>query len=189
MTRLAAKPFPFLRRALALGFAAALGAAGACGLASGSAAAKPQHAAHRDWETVVTEENGKPLCFIGSVPQKQEGDFGKRGKVLILITHRPAEKSFGNVSVQAGYIYKPGSEALVEINGRLFTLFTDGGYAWTRNPEADKELQAAMKVGRTLSVKGTSNRGTVTTDRYSLDGFSAAMDAINSACKAPRASS
>ena len=33
-----------------------------------------------------------------------------------------------------------------------------------------------------MVVKGTSSRGTVTTDTYSLRGFTAAYDAISGAC-------
>jgi hypothetical protein len=40
-----------------------------------------------------------------------------------------------------------------------------------------------MKSGAALTVKGTSWRGTVTTDTYSLKGLSAAMAKIDEACK------
>ncbi|MGB1026239.1 MAG: invasion associated locus B family protein, partial [Rhodospirillaceae bacterium] len=39
-----------------------------------------------------------------------------------------------------------------------------------------------MKRGRDMIVKGTSSRGTVTTDTYSLSGVTAAMNAIDKAC-------
>jgi len=39
-----------------------------------------------------------------------------------------------------------------------------------------------MRRGGTLVVKGTSSRGTDTTDRYSLMGFTAAHNAISQAC-------
>ena len=42
---------------------------------------------------------------------------------------------------------------------------------------------AAMRKGQALSVKGTSMRGTATTDTYSLDGLAAALGAIDAACK------
>jgi hypothetical protein len=151
----------------------------------GAAWAAPQHTTHRDWESVITAEDGKPLCFAGSAPQKQEGNFTQRGKVLLLVTHRPAEKSFGTVSIQAGYTYKPATDVTVDIDGRVFTLFTDGSTAWVRDAKAERDLLAAMRAGRGMAVKGTSSRGTVTTDLYSLAGLSAALDAINAGCKAP----
>ena len=39
-----------------------------------------------------------------------------------------------------------------------------------------------MKAGKQLIVRGTSSRGTATTDTYSLAGFSAALAAIDKAC-------
>jgi hypothetical protein len=43
-------------------------------------------------------------------------------------------------------------------------------------------MVAAMRRGNSLVVEGTSARGTVTTDRYSLSGFTAAHNAISRAC-------
>jgi hypothetical protein len=40
-----------------------------------------------------------------------------------------------------------------------------------------------MRKGQALSVKGTSMRGTSTVDTYSLDGLTAALAAIDTACK------
>jgi len=39
-----------------------------------------------------------------------------------------------------------------------------------------------MRAGGELVVKGVSTRGTLTTDTYSLKGFTAAWKAINTAC-------
>ncbi len=119
------------------------------------------------------------------MPQKQEGSYTQRGKVLLLVTHRPAEMSYGTVSIQAGYTYKPESNVTVDVDGRVFTLFTDGSYAWVRDAKTERDLIAAMRIGRGVTVKGASGRGTPTTDTYSLAGLSAALDAINAACKAP----
>ena len=39
-----------------------------------------------------------------------------------------------------------------------------------------------MKGGLAMIVAGISSRGTLTTDTYSLNGFTAAYDAITKAC-------
>ena len=52
---------------------------------------------------------------------------------------------------------------------------------WT--PATDKKIVTAMKAGKSLKVKGTSWRGTQTVDTYSLAGISAALAAIDKACK------
>ena len=41
----------------------------------------------------------------------------------------------------------------------------------------------AMRKGSSLTVRGTSARGTEITDTYSLLGFSKAYQAIGAACK------
>ena len=43
-------------------------------------------------------------------------------------------------------------------------------------------LVAALKRGSQLLVKGISRRGTATTDTYSLNGISAALDAAAKSC-------
>ena len=47
----------------------------------------------------------------------------------------------------------------------------------------DKALVRAMIRGVTMIVRGTSSRGTLTIDTYSLRGFTAAHEAIGVACK------
>ncbi|MFI5018219.1 MAG: invasion associated locus B family protein, partial [Dongiales bacterium] len=55
--------------------------------------------------------------------------------------------------------------------------------AWAKDATADKAMIDAMRKGSSLTVKGTSSRGTEITDTYSLLGFSKAYQAIGAACK------
>jgi hypothetical protein len=135
-----------------------------------------------DWSAFTEKENGKTFCYIGSLPEKMEGKYTQRGDVLILVTHRPAEKSFDVISIQAGYIYRKESEVEVIIGERRFELFTKGGNAWVEDLKIERQMVAAMKGGTTMVVKGTSSRGTLTTDTYSLAGFTAAYGAMGKAC-------
>ena len=61
-------------------------------------------------------------------------------------------------------------------------MFSKGDTAWVDTGN-DKKIVAAMKAGQSLKVKGTSWRGTQTEDTYSLSGISAALAAIDKACK------
>ena len=136
-----------------------------------------------DWVGFKGSEAGKPLCYLSAEPQKSTGDYTKRGPVYAIITHRPAEKSIGVVSFQAGYTLKDSDPVSVTIDAKTsFSLFAAGEFAWTREAADDKALVAAMRAGSVLVVKGTSARGTATTDTYSLSGFTAAMKAIDTAC-------
>ena len=138
---------------------------------------------HGDWIATKVTEGGKPLCYMSSAPTKSEGKYKKRGAIYATITHRPAEKSTGVVSFQAGYTLKKDAPVTVTIDGKkTFKLFSQGEFAWTTEGSDDQAMVKAMRAGSKLVVKGTSARGTLTTDRYSLSGFSAALKAINKAC-------
>ena len=136
-----------------------------------------------DWSAFSEKENGKPLCYMASLPKKSEGGYAQRGDTYVMVTHRPAEKTVGEVSVRAGYSYKEGSEVEVRIDSNQpFKLFTDQGFAWTRDAKTDQAIVTSLKAGSTLIVVGMSGRGTLTTDTYSLKGFTAAYEAISKAC-------
>ena len=134
-----------------------------------------------DW-TAFSRGSGKgKVCYLGASPNKAEGKYSKRGDVYALVTHRPADKSLGVVSIEAGYTYKKGSEVTLTIDGKARQLYTNGGQAWAFEKD-DPLIVAAMKAGKTLIVKGVSSRGTKTTDSYRLKGFTAAFKAISKAC-------
>ncbi len=135
-----------------------------------------------DWSAFAVTENGAKVCYAGSIPKKEVGDYTKRGDTYVLVTHRPAEKRIGEVSVTAGYAYQENGKVIVDIDGVEFELFTDGENAWAWDKDRDEKLVAAMKMGLKMVVKGTSSRGTETTDTYSLKGFTAALSAANAAC-------
>ena len=135
-----------------------------------------------DWRAVSEGSGNKRLCYIGSAPKKSEGKYTSRGDVHFLVTNRPADRVKGEVSVAAGYVYKDGKDAEAEVDGKKFKLFTRGENAWAYDAGSDKAMVGALKAGRQLVVRGTSSRGTETTDTYSLSGFTAALAAIDKAC-------
>ena len=136
----------------------------------------------RSWSGFVRSESGKKVCYVGSVPEKEKGKYERRGKTFVLVTHRPAEKRFGVVSIEAGYTFKKGSDVTVLIGGQGYSMFTSDGVAWAHDAKADRALVGAMRRGLEMVVKGTSSRSTLTEDTYSLAGFTAAHAAISTAC-------
>jgi invasion protein IalB len=134
------------------------------------------------WTAFSEKTGGKLTCYVGARPKKMEGKYTSRDPAYMLVTHRPAEKVRGEVSLEAGYTFKPGSEPVVTIGPKVFRLFSKGSNAWATDAAADKQLVQAMKAGAEMVVKATSTRNTATTDTYSLSGFSAAMAAIDKAC-------
>ena len=136
-----------------------------------------------DW-TAWTYGSGKNIiCYMSSTPKKDEGKYKKRGDIYAVVTHRPAEKSFDEVSFVAGYVFKPQAAFTVKIGNQIFNkTFTEGDKAWTTTADEDKKLINAMKRGDKMVADGVSSRGTATKDTYSLKGFSSAYQAISSKC-------
>ena len=137
----------------------------------------------RDWSAQTFSESGKIVCSMWSQPSKAEGKYTRRGEIYAFVTHRPASDRINELSFEAGYRFKPDSDVTVTIGDETFTLFTKDSTAWNRTAEGDEALVMAMRAGSRMVVKGASSRGTLTTDTYSLRGFSAAHNAVNAACK------
>ncbi len=135
-----------------------------------------------DWSAFQYSEDGNPTCYMSSEPSKASGDYTKRGDVFAFVTHRPAEKRIGEVSIVAGYPYQKDSAVEVAIGKQTFELFTQDDGAWARDEARAKKLVQAMRKGNKMVVKGTSARGTLTTDTYSLRGFTKSYRAIGKAC-------
>ena len=152
-------------------------------IASAADAQEPRRlGTYGEWTAYTFVENGNKVCYMASQPNKAEGDYTRRGDVFALITHRPGENTKNVFSYMTGYGYKPGSDATVKIGSDTYTLFTQDETAWTPDPQSDNRLASAIRRGVNMIVKGTSARGTVTTDTFSLKGSAAAHDAISKEC-------
>lgn len=160
----------------------ALAAVSLLALTAVSASAEDELGVFGDWSAFSDGKGKSRICYMASVPTKETGKYKTRGDSFMLITHRPAEKARDVVELRAGYTYKKDSEVTVTIGTTNFNLFTDGGTAWAKDAKTDRALAQAMIRGASMIVKGTSTRGTLTTDTYSLKGFSAAHKAIGKAC-------
>ena len=137
-----------------------------------------------DWSAYIYKEGKNSVCYMASTPQKSEGKYTRRGDVYLVITHRPADKSFDVVNFVAGYAYKNDAKIIVKIGkDTISDFFVENDKAWTMNANVDKKLVEAMKKGERLIIDGTSTKGTTTKDTYSLRGFSSAYRAISTKCR------
>ena len=141
---------------------------------------------HGSWIAYTYQEDGQPVCYMTSAPSKSEGKYTRRGDVQILVTHRPSRRAFEVISIVAGYEYKRDADVTVSVGSNSFQLFTNGDRAWARDSKTDQAMTQAMIKGSSATVIGTSSRGTVTTDTFSLIGFTAAHEAISAGCNKPR---
>jgi hypothetical protein len=139
----------------------------------------------KDWGAYRYNDNGVRVCFISSAPKKSAGKYdpANRGETRIFVSHGPGKAEHNVVQVIAGYNYKKQSDVTVKIDKRKFTLFTIEDRAYAESEEDDDAMITAMKRGTKMSIVGTSSRGTVTTDSYSLAGFTKTKSIIDKTCK------
>ncbi|WP_209315449.1 invasion associated locus B family protein [Haematospirillum sp. H1815] len=135
-----------------------------------------------EWTAYTATEKGKKLCYMASQPLKAEGDYINRGDIFALITHRPAQNALDVFQIVAGYTYKDGSSVELKIGKKTFSLFTSGGRAWAHDSKTDTTISTQIRKGNEMVIRGTSSRGTLTTDTYSLSGATQAWEAISEAC-------
>ncbi len=136
-----------------------------------------------DWSAFAEGEGKNLACMAVSKPKKAEGDYSRRGDVFAIVTHLPGQNKWNEFSIVAGYNYQPNSNPDVTIGDMKFQLFTSGSRAWSFSPSEDEKIVKFLKNSMKMKVVGTSSRGTITSDTYSLVGFSKAYQKINEACK------
>ncbi|WP_395687968.1 invasion associated locus B family protein [Aestuariivirga sp.] len=137
-----------------------------------------------DWVAYSFQSSDGKVCYVSSTPKLSEPQSAKRDPAFFLVTNMPGRKPpvKGEVSTIIGYPFKEGQPVKLSIDEKTFEMFSKGDTAWVDNG-ADKKIVTAMKTGKELKVRGTSWRGTKTVDTYSLAGISAALAAIDDACK------
>lgn len=140
-----------------------------------------------DWRAFKVTAGTNTICYALSSPQDTEPKNVRRGPIYVMVANWPGRNVKNEFSVVSGYPYRKDSTATANVDGTNFTMFTqndannDGG-AWVQDRAGEARLIAAMKRGNALRITGTSGRGTLTNDRYSLSGVTAAIKAIDDAC-------
>jgi len=150
-----------------------------------AAAAPKAIGAYGDWGA-FREEGSAPRCYIVSPPASTRTSAGgsiRRGAAALSVGIWPDRGIDGQVYVETGFPIDAGAPVTLKAGSRSFTLLPQGESAWAENAGADAAIITALRGGSAVEVVATSRRGTQVTDRYSLKGFSAALDAARSACR------
>lgn len=137
------------------------------------------------WGAYSAAPNGKKVCFALARPSSSKTNPPNRPRdpAYAFVSTRPAEKVNNEVSVMIGYALKPGSESTVEVGGASFAMYTQGDGLWIKNAAEEERMVEAMRKSADLVVKGTSAKGTETTDTFSLKGLAQALDKIAQDCR------
>jgi len=136
------------------------------------------------WTSFAYTEGRNKVCYIVGKPRSSEPKNARRDEIYITVTHRSLNKVRAEVGVYVGYPLKEKSTVEVSVGAGKFALFVNADSAWAPDAKMDKALTEAMAAGQTLTAKGTSARGTITTDLYDLNGFARALKSIDEACPA-----
>lgn len=127
-------------------------------------------------------------CYVSSQPQdwtpkSVDGSPVRRSPIHFIVISRKALGTSNEVQTLVGYPFHPSQpNATASVDGKSYPLLTDGEAAWLAVAADESGFVTAMKAGSQLVVKGTSQRGNVMTDTYSLSGVTAALNEAAKAC-------
>lgn len=138
---------------------------------------------YNDWGAYVAETSNGKVCYVLSQPTSTQPSGVNRDPIYFFVTSRPSQDVSNEISVIVGYPFREGGQATAEVGDSSFTLFTEDDGAWVENAAEERRLIQAMRGGSSMVVKGTSQRGTETTDTYSLMGVTAALNRIAQECQ------
>lgn len=122
------------------------------------------------------------VCYIYAEPDDMEPSRLDHGRVSFSVASAPSQGIQLEANFVTGYALREQSSVTVNVDGRTFTMFTQGDSAWLLNREEEAELLASMKAGSNMVIRATSGRGNNTTYEYSLRGVTAAADRMSAEC-------
>jgi Invasion associated locus B (IalB) protein len=108
-------------------------------------------------------DRGRPFLTIAIYPKRQAGT--------------------PQLHVNGGYVFADKRPIDLAVGARRFQIFPQWNNAWAAGPRMDRAIITAMRRADQMTLDAVSLRGTRVVDRYSLDGFSAALDAAQAACR------
>jgi hypothetical protein len=138
-----------------------------------------------EWGAYRATPGGKKICFALSKPTTVVSDPTGRSRdpAYAFVSTRPSEKVKNEVSVIVGYPQKTGRDATAAVGAATYAMYTQKDGAWIKNAAEEAQMVETMRKGSDLVVKSESERGTKTTDTYSLKGIAQALDKVAEECK------
>ncbi|WP_299807123.1 invasion associated locus B family protein [Tardiphaga sp.] len=137
------------------------------------------------WGAYTATPNGKKVCFALAKPSSSKTTPAGRPRdpAYAFISTRPAEKVTNEVSIMIGYPLKPGSESSLEVGGARYAMYTQGDGLWIKNAAEEERMVEALRKAADVTVKGTSAKGTETSDTFALKGLAQALDRLAQDCR------
>lgn len=145
--------------------------------------AATQVAVFGDWAAYTAENGPSKMCFAQSEPKSRSPASLKDTKAYLFVSFRPAEKVANELAAVLNFKTKEEGPAVLAIGDTKYELITKGEHAWVKNPADEAAAIGSMVKGSTLLLQTISARGNKTSDRYSLSGFSQALERARSDCR------
>ncbi len=136
----------------------------------------------KDWSAYSAPEGNGSICFAMSKATDVEPPPDDYTQAYLYLTHRPAENVSNELNLVAGFTFAPDQPATLTVGGRSFDLFTQKDAAWLLDPKQNDNLAGAMRAGQTVLIQGTTDKGILVTETFSLSGATAASHAIDNGC-------
>ncbi|HUI94810.1 MAG TPA: invasion associated locus B family protein [Xanthobacteraceae bacterium] len=138
-----------------------------------------------EWGAYTASPGGRKICFALAKPTNSETVPANRPRdpAYMFVSSRPAEKVKDEVSIVIGYGFKHDTDATLVLGGASYAMYTQEDGAWLKNAAEEAHLVDAMRKGSDVTIKGTSARGTSTTDVFSLRGLAQALDKVGEECQ------
>ncbi|MBO1907834.1 hypothetical protein KHP60_20645 [Microvirga sp. 3-52] len=166
----------------------------AAGAAAGAAAAaRPAQAAtgpggaslltsYGDWGVYTAQTGRSKICYALSQPKDRLPKNVNRDPAYLFVSFRPAENVKNEVALVLGFSAKENGPAEAAVGNASYALITKATNAWLKNPAEEGQAIATMARSGNVTVKMQSARGSSLTDRYSLNGFSKALEHARKEC-------
>jgi hypothetical protein len=153
-----------------------------------------------DWGVYHTKAAKGPVCYTLAQPKDRAPADLKRDAAYAFISDRPGEGVRNEVSFIMGFDVadspaasadgkkadpkkKPAdTQATATVGDQSFELLAKTANLWVKNAAQEGQLIDQMRKAAKLQVKAASKKGNVTTDTYSLAGFSQALERVQKDC-------
>ena len=158
-----------------------------------------------DWGVYQTQAGKGRVCYTLAQPKDRAPSNLTRDPAYAFISDRPSEGVRNEVSFIMGFDVAnpaeaaksddkgdkskakaakaaPVKEASATVNDQTFELLAKSTNLWVKNAAKEGQLIDEMRKGAKLEVRAMSKKGNLTTDTYSLAGFSQALERVLKDC-------
>lgn len=138
-----------------------------------------------DWSVFLTNfgqgKNVKKICYMVSLPIKEEGNYDKRGVPYFMITN--SDDNIDEITISSGYNYKAAFEVELSFGLKKFNIFTYNHRAWANTKTDDIDIIKEMRRNLDVVVLGVNRFNQYSEDTYSMIGFNQAYGKMKEVCK------